>query len=277
MQNGGADACGGLTRPVNCRVLCGVIAFTLPVFSAGEWILLGIGAFAIGLAKTGVPGLGILFVAIFANVLPARESTGVVLPMLILGDIFAATSYRKNLVWSHLWRLSPWAAAGILAGWFALGSLSDAWTARAIGLILLAMLIFHFVRKRQAIAAPSAAPRASPATAAAAGLLAGFSTLVANAAGPVMTVYLLAMRLPKLEFLGTGAVFFLLINWFKVPFMVNLGLINGPSLVLNLWLAPIVIAGALVGRVVARRIAQQSFENIALALAGLAALRLLTA
>lgn len=247
-----------------------------PSFSSWEWALLGLGAFAVGLAKTGVPGLSILFVAVFANVLPARESTGVVLPLLILGDVFAAASYRKNLVWSHLWRLFPWAVAGIIAGWFALGQLSDAWTARAIGLILLAMLIFHFTRQRPATATPSAAPRASPAIAATTGLLAGFATLVANAAGPVMTVYLLAMRLPKLEFLGTGAVFFLLINWFKVPFMVNLGLINGSSLTLNLWLAPGVIAGALVGRVVAQRLAQRSFEHLALALAGLAALRLLT-
>jgi len=107
------------------------------------------------------------------------------------------------------------------------------------------------------------------------GLLAGFTTLVANAAGSVMTLYLLAMRLPKMGFLGTNAVFFLLLNWFKVPFMVNLDLINSESLWLNLKLAPAVIAGGLLGRVAAARMNQRLFEAIALALTAVAAVKLL--
>ncbi len=107
------------------------------------------------------------------------------------------------------------------------------------------------------------------------GLLAGFTTLVANAAGSVMTIYLLAMRLPKLGFLGTNAVFFLLLNWFKVPFMVNLGLINHDSLWLNLKLAPVVVAGCLLGRYAAARMNQKIFENTAVGLTGLAATKLL--
>ena len=96
------------------------------------------------------------------------------------------------------------------------------------------------------------------------------AAMVANAAGPVMTIYLLAMRLPKLEFLGTGAVFFFLINWIKVPFMVDLGLINAASLTLNLQLAPAVLVGAWLGRIVAARINQNAFENLSLALAAAA-------
>lgn len=242
-------------------------------FSAGQWALLALGALCVGLAKTGIPGLGILLVVLFANVLPARASSGVVLPLLILGDLTALAAYRRNLVWSHLWRLIPWAAAGVVAGWFALGRLNDAWTARTIGAIVVVMLAVHFWRRARAARGDDRPP--ARATAAAAGLAAGFTTLVANAAGPVMTLYLLAMRLPKLEFLGTGAVFFFLINWFKVPFMVNLGLIDAASLGLNLRLAPVVLLGAWLGRLIARKIEQKTFENTALTLAALAAAKLL--
>ena len=107
------------------------------------------------------------------------------------------------------------------------------------------------------------------------GVLAGFTTLVANAAGPLMIIYLLSMRLPKLEYMGTGAYFFLLINLFKVPFMVNLGLIDARSFTGNLVLLPAVIVGALAGRVILRRIDQKLFENLALGLSAAAGLKLL--
>jgi uncharacterized membrane protein YfcA len=107
------------------------------------------------------------------------------------------------------------------------------------------------------------------------GVLAGFTTLVANAAGPLMAVYLLAMRLPKMEYVGTAAMFFMLLNLFKVPFMVSLGLINEVSFGLNLKLAPFVLIGALIGRKVLTRINQRWFENIALTLSALAGARLL--
>jgi hypothetical protein len=107
------------------------------------------------------------------------------------------------------------------------------------------------------------------------GLFAGITTMVANAAGPVMSLYLLAMRLEKLEFLGTGAAFFLLINWIKVPFAVQLGLINASSLSLNLRLLPVVALGALLGRPIIVRLNQRLFENAVVLVTAIAAMRLL--
>ena len=107
------------------------------------------------------------------------------------------------------------------------------------------------------------------------GLLVGFTTLVANAAGPLATVYFLAARLPKMEFVGTGAVFFMILNWYKVPFMADLGLLNGQSLKFNLLLAPAVLIGALVGRWVLPKIDQALFENLALLLSAVAGMKLL--
>lgn len=242
-------------------------------FEPWQWSLLVLGAATAGFSKTGIPGTSILFVAVFANLMPARQATGLVLPLLIFADLFAFVTYRKNLAWRRVGRLLPWAGAGLVLGWLALGRVDDAQAARAIGAIIACMLGLHLWRRRRT---PEEAVARAPAWfGPAAGVFAGLTTMVANAAGPVMTLYLLAMRLPKLEFLGTGAAFFLLINWLKVPFMVHLGLIDGASLRINLWLLPAVAAGALLGRWVVPRVDQRAFENFALALTAVAAGKLL--
>ena len=256
-----------------------------------QWALAALGAFVAGVSKTGIAGLGILCVAIFTNVLPAKQATGLVLPLLIFGDIFAVASYRQHTVWRHLWRLFPWTALGVVLGTLALGQLDDAAVRRLIGVIIVAMFALHVWRKRSGLASRTPAGAAAcgaaagareewavsapPWFAVAAGVLAGFTTQVDNAAGPVMVLYLLAMRLPKLEFLGTGAVFFLCLNLFKVPFMAGLGMITPASIVANLLLAPAVLAGALAGRWAVHRINQQWFELIALVLTLAAGLRLI--
>ncbi|MBA4137616.1 MAG: sulfite exporter TauE/SafE family protein [Opitutus sp.] len=240
-----------------------------------QWTLLALAAFVSGFGKTGIPGVGIMSVAVFANVLPAREATGVVLPLLIVGDVVAVLLYRRHTQWSHLWGLLPPTIAGVVLGWQALRVTNDAQTARLVGVLLATMLAVHLWRKRHAMETETKASQAPRWFAWLTGLFAGFATQVANAAGPVMLIYLLAMRLPKMEFLGTGAVFFLAVNLFKVPFMVQLDLINAGSLTLNLWLAPAVVAGALVGRAVAGRVNQRAFEVAALTLTALATAKLL--
>ncbi|MDI1251249.1 MAG: sulfite exporter TauE/SafE family protein [Lacunisphaera sp.] len=244
-------------------------------FEPWQWALLIAGAFMVGLTKTGIAGLGILVVAVFTLAIPARQATGVILPMLILGDVFGVLLYRRHTEWRHLWKLFPWTGAGVVVGWLALGRIDGQQTSRLVGAILLLLLAVHFWRKTRQAPDEETVAHAPLGVAAGTGLLAGFTTLVANAAGSVMTLYLLAMRLPKMGFLGTNAVFFLLLNWFKVPFMVNLDLINSESLWLNLKLAPAVIVGGLLGRVAAARMNQQMFEAIALALTALAAVKLL--
>lgn len=237
-----------------------------------QWALAVVGALAIGLAKTGINGLGMLAVVVFANLLPARQASGVVLPMLVLADVVAVASYRQHTVWSHLWRLFPWTALGILGGYLALGRINDRQASVLIGLIILAMLGMHLWRRRR----PAANEDEHPAWfAPVIGVLAGFTTLVANAAGPLMAIYLLAMRLPKMEYMGTGATFYLLMNLFKVPFMAHLGLVSVSSLGLNAVLAPAVLAGALLGRKLLARIDQRLFEQLALVLAALAGVKLL--
>jgi len=242
-------------------------------FEPWQWALLYVAAMISGFSKTGIPGISMLSVSIFAALLPAKQATGVVLPMLIFADLFAYAIYRKNLEWRRVGRLLPWAFGGLVLGWLVLGHVTNHEAARIVGVIIALMLGLHVWRrwKKTDEVAAHAPAWFGPAM----GLFAGLTTMVANAAGPVMTLYLLAMRLPKLEFLGTGAAFFLLINWIKVPFIAQLGLINGPSLMLNLWLLPAVAVGALLGRPVVERVNQRLFENLALVFAAAATVKLL--
>lgn len=236
-----------------------------------QWVFAVLAALFIGLAKTAVPGLGMVSVALFANLLPAREASGFVLPLLLCGDFVAVAAYRSHTQWLHLARLAPWIIGGVVLGWWAMARIDDREASLLIGAIILGMVGLHLWRRWRG----GEAAGQGMAFAALIGVLAGFTTLVANAAGPLMAIYLLAMRLPKLEFVGTAAVFFLLVNAFKVPFMIDLGLIDGRSALENALLAPIVIAGAAVGRRILPHIDQKRFEQVALTLAALAGLKLL--
>lgn len=238
-----------------------------------QWIIVGLGAFLIGVSKTGIAGLGILTVAIFATVLPVRESVGAVLVILLAGDVVAVTVYRHEASWYHLGRLFPWAALGIVLGALTLGQLNEVLLRDFIGGIVVLLVAVHFYRRRKAA---TTEPATVPAVVAAlAGLLAGFTTMIANAGGPAMILYLLAMRLPKLQFIGTAAWFFFVVNLFKVPFSYSLGMISPTSLNISLWLIPVTIAGALSGRWLIARINQPLFETLALLLTLIAGLRLM--
>lgn len=235
-----------------------------------QWFLAALGAFLVGISKTGIAGLGILAVAIFATVLPVRASVGVLLIVLLAGDFVAAYTYRREASWPHLLRLFPWAAVGIGLGALAFGQMDELMVRRFIGATLVILTLWQLWRRRHTNA-PVPSPRVSAAT----GLAAGFTTMIANAAGPFMNLYLLAMRLPKVTFVGTAAWFFLAVNLFKVPFSYSLGLINPGSFELSLRLAPFAVVGALLGRRILRAIDQRLFEALALWLTLAAGLRLL--
>lgn len=237
-----------------------------------HWLILAAAAFTIGVSKTGIAGAGILAIPLVAAVMPARASTGAVLPMLIFADLFAVIAYRRRAVWVHLLRVIPWALAGIIAGYLVMGVISDRQLRPVIAVIILAMLALNRWRNRHAGEAP--VPR-HWCFSAVIGLLAGLTTMMANAAGPIMVIYLLSMRLPKMQFIGTAAWYFFILNWVKVPFSVSLGLINSASLRLNLALLPFIALGALTGIVILRRIPQRAFSRAVELLATAAALRLL--
>jgi len=239
-----------------------------------HWGLLCLGAWITGLSKTGIAGAGVLAVALFASAIPARASTGALLPLLVCADVFGVAFFRKHASWSHLWRLFPWVVVGVVVGYFALDKISNAQVQRLIGGILLAMVTLHLWRQRRAGPNGDTFPH-SWWFGALTGMLAGFTTMVANAAGPIMVLYFLALGLPKLMFIGTGAWFYLLVNSFKVPFSLRLGLITRESLILDAILLIPMIPGALLGPIMLKHINQRGFETMALVLTVVAAIRLL--
>lgn len=246
-----------------------------------QWTVVIVGALLVGVAKTGIAGLGVLFVAIFSNVLPAKLASGFVLPLLIFGDIVAVWSYRGHAQWRHLWHLFPWTAAGVGLGYVAMGRIDDRQARVLIGAIICAMVALHLFRKWQAAhsrttsTTPNAESDYGAWFAPMIGVLAGFTTLVANAAGPLMAIYLLARKSSKFEYVGTNAVFFLLLNLFKVPFMANLGLITAESISINLALLPPVLLGAWLGKKILSRLDPKLFERLALGLSAVAGIKLL--
>jgi len=240
------------------------------------WLFAALGAFMVGVSKAGITGLSILSIALFNDVFASsKQASGLVLPLLIFGDFVAVFAYRKHTQWHFLWRLFPWTAAGVVIGYFTLGRISDHTARILIGWIIVSLAVLSFWRKFAAAPTEEKAASFHWSVGAAIGVTAGFITLVANAAGPLMAIYLVAMRLPKMEYVGTAAVFFMLLNLFKVPFMVDLGLITAQSFSFNLMLAPAVLLGALAGRWLLKRVNQNLFEQLVLLLSAIGGILLI--
>jgi uncharacterized membrane protein YfcA len=252
----------------------------VPHLDAVQWAVVVTAAVFAGFSKTAIGGAGPVAAALFAIMLPARESTGVLLPLLICGDFIAVSVYRRNADWRLVGRLMPWVAAGIAAGVVFVAKVRDDHAMRiSIGVMILIVLATQFaiggrLRERLTVTA-GRVTRAQHLAAGIAGIGVGFATMVANAAGSIMTVYLLLSGVTMLEFLGTGAWFFLIVNLIKLPFSGKLGLVQPSSLTLDLILVPALAVGAVLGVALIKRIRQRQFEQAALWMAGLSALFLL--
>ena len=245
--------------------------------TAQQWLLAGLAALLVGLAKSGFGGVGMLILVLMANVMRGheRESTGVVLPLLICGDLFASHAFRRHVRWPMLFRLLPPAGVGVLLGFFWMRTLSNTGFKPLIGMIVLVLAALHLLRESMPQKFQNI-PH-NPWFAWGLGITAGITTMLANAAGPIMALFFLAMALPKLEFVATGALFFLAVNLFKIPFSMNLGFITGPSLAFNAVLIPLVALGIFGGRFLIHRMNQRLFEKVLLLLTIFTALHLIFA
>jgi len=239
--------------------------------SIWHWVGLALGSWLTGLGKGGVPGAGIVTVAVFAWVLDqagvdegVRRSVGLLLPVLVIADVVAVLIYRRHADWGHLLRLLPWTFFGILGGYFLFDQLSGDRLKVIIGSILLCMTALHFGKRfllpRAADAKESS--RGNFIWGMVLGSLAGGATMLANAAGPVAALYLIVMRLPKYDFLGTSALLFLIVNVSKIPFMVDLEIISFESLDVSYRLFLPAALGAWMGPWVAHRLNQTLFEAL---------------
>jgi uncharacterized protein len=245
----------------------------MPELEPSAWIVVGLCAFLVGAAKTGIPGIGILPALLMAQVLPALQSTGVLLGILILGDLFGVGYHRHNAKWSHMPRLLPAAFAGIVVGHRIMDKISDEQLKPIIGIIVLVMLGLNYWRTRS-----QGENQHIPTQwwfSVGLGFTAGLTSMMANAAGPIMIIYFVAMQLPKVTFVGTSAWFFFVVNWLKVAFSANLKLMTVETVTLNLMMIPAIAVGAVVGIVFLKRIPQKVFNSVVQVLAVAGAIKLL--
>jgi uncharacterized membrane protein YfcA len=260
-----------------------------------------IAALLMGLSKTGLPPLGALGAALIASVLPPVQAAGVALPLLIVGDLVAVSTYGRDVRWRILRDLLPSVTAGLLVGFAALSWAPPEVSARIVGALLLLAGLGDLFRQLAARRARRRPPRPADAgqdtgsestpdgsapdqprasirdrlARAALGATAGVSTMIANAGGPPMSLYLLRAGVSRAGLLGTVALFFLTVNVAKLPFSASLGLVSADSLQVSLALLPGMVAGLLLGRFVAHRISGPVFSTAVLIATALAGARLL--
>ena len=226
-----------------------------------QWIAVCAAGFGIGLGKGGLPGLGNLAIAVCALVFPARVSVGLLLPVLMAADVVAVWVYRRDARWPIILKLLPWTLLGVGVGALVFGSISDRTVEVLIGVILLSMTGLHFLRtafQREETALP--APDSSTVFRAGTGLVGGFATMIANAAGPVAALYLIFLRLPKIAFIGTLAWFFLIVNWSKLPIMIGMGIVSVESMKVSSAAMIFAVIGVLAARGIIGKIPQRLFE-----------------
>ncbi|GAB2690715.1 sulfite exporter TauE/SafE family protein [Aliiglaciecola aliphaticivorans] len=230
--------------------------------------LLFLVAFFIGLAKAGVHGISMFAVPILALIFGAKTSTGLMLPMLIMADLFAVKYYHRHANWSFLIKLFPSAAIGVIVATLIGNSIDDEMFKQVMGYIIIASLgIMLWMETNNKEKIPDYAWFAILM-----GTLGGFTTMIGNLAGSVMALYLLSMRLPKNEYIGTAAWFFLIINLFKVPFHIwSWETISVNSLGLNLLGLPFIAFGIYMGIQIVKRVPDKQYRWLVIAMTGLAA------
>lgn len=236
-------------------------------------LLLAIGcALLLGIAKSGIKGLAVLIVTGLALIYGARESTGILMPLLICGDIFAVIYYKRHVKWIYLVKLLPWMVTGVLTGvYFGKDLPEDLFQSGMAIIILLSVVMMYFWERKKNKQIPT-----HWSFAALMGMMAGFTTMVGNLAGAFSNIYFLAIRLPKNEFIGTAAWLFFFINLFKVPFHIwSWGTINWMSFQVSLSLIPAVILGFSLGVYFVKKIKNDKYRLLILLMTGLGGLVIL--
>lgn len=214
--------------------------------------------FMIGLAKGGFGGLGALLTPILALVLPVASAVGVLLPMLMVGDVFALKMYWKEWDTELVRRMLPPGIVGALIGTFLLSSLSPNGLRIILGIFVLLVVAYKFASDR--ITALQYEPRAWHASLA--GLLAGVASGMFNSGGPPFNSYLLLEKVTARQFIATSAIYFAVLNLIKVPGFLYTGVLNLPLLFSLWWVFLFIPIGIWVARRTLTHVSLQMFEWI---------------
>ena len=242
-------------------------------FTFLQWILLFFCAMLIGMSKVGVPGVSLIVVPTLAIIFGGKASTGILLPILIMADWFGVGYYHRHARWKYLFKLFPWAFAGIGIALWVGKIINDEWFKNIMAIMVFLCIGLMLWKDRKG------GRQFFPNTwwfAALMGILGGFATMIGNVAGPIFAIYLLAMHLPKNNYIGTGAWFFLILNLIKFPLHIFVWqTIGWQSLKLDLILLPGIAAGAVAGIWFVKKIPDQTYRTFVIIVTILSALLLL--
>jgi uncharacterized membrane protein YfcA len=211
----------------------------------------------VGLAKGGFSGLGLLSLPLMALAVSPVQAAAIMLPILMIQDVVTVWAYRRTWDGRNLARLLPGAALGIVLGWVLAAKVSDHAVELVIGVVSITFAVRRLVLERGGRLPPASRP----------GRLAGwfwggvsgFTSMVAHAGGPPFQVYVMPQRLPREVFVGTGAMFFAVVNWIKVPPYLALGQVTGQNMTTSFVLFPLAIAATWAGVWLVRRVPTKGF------------------
>jgi uncharacterized membrane protein YfcA len=241
--------------------------------SVVQWILLAVCALFVGMSKVGIAGISMFYIPVLALIFGGKTSTGILLPMLMMADIFGVAYYHRHTEWKYLAKLLPWAFVGIGIGLWVGKVINDEWFKNIIAVLVFAGVGIMLWREKQN--RTDLFPH-SWWFAAVMGVLGGFATMIGNVAGPIFAIYMLAMNLPKNAFIGTGAWFFLIVNFFKFPLQVwvwnNIG---WKTIIMDLIMLPAIALGAFLGIWIVRKIPDKTYRTFVIIVTVLSAFLLL--
>ncbi|WP_373519668.1 sulfite exporter TauE/SafE family protein [Pricia sp.] len=240
--------------------------------SITAWAFAITAAFIVGLSKAGIKGIAIVNVTLMALAFEAKASTGIVVPLLIVGDLIAVVYYNRHANWWYIVRFLPWVIVGILLGVYLGNDLDEGvFKIYMAAIILVSVAMMYWWDRRKSTSVPT-----HWAFAGLVGTLAGITTMIGNLGGPFSNLYFLAMRVKKNEFIGTAAWLFLIINLIKLPFHIFVWeTINADTLLFNLKLVPGILLGMLVGVRLIKIIKDDFYRKMILVLTALGAVMIM--
>lgn len=240
--------------------------------STTVWVLAFTAAMVIGISKAGIKGIAIIIVTLMALAFGAKESTGIIVPLLIVGDIFAVIYYNRHTQWKYIVRFLPWMMLGVVIGVFIGKDLDeDTFKIGMAGIILGSVIMMYWWDMKKSKKVPT-----HWAFAGFMGIMAGITTMIGNLAGAFSNIFFLAMRLPKNEFIGTAAWLFFIINIFKLPFHIwAWGTITKESIILDLKLVPAIFVGLFLGIRLVKIIKESFYRKMILILTAIGAILIL--
>ena len=237
-----------------------------------DWLLAFIGAILLGIGKAGLKGIGVVIVTLMAIVFGGKQSTGVLIPMMVIADVFAVIYYHRHTQWKYLIKLLPTMVIGVLIGVWLGNDISDVVFKQLMAVLILGIVVVMIYMDRKKNNEIPTSKIFSNSI----GLLSGFTSMIGNLAGSFSNIYFLAMRLPKNEFIGTAAWLFFIINVFKLPFHIFVWKTVSPeSLIINLFLVPGIIFGFYVGIKLVKLINNEIYRKFILLVTGIGAIVIL--